>query len=107
MTDKSNRRSFLKKSLLAGTSAAILPLVSVAEKKEKQGSTEVGNAISTNNNTVTLLVTADIHAQLHTHDEFFWENGKAVYKKRGGLAHLKTMIEHYRKQDPQNTILYD
>ncbi|MFM7823748.1 MAG: metallophosphoesterase, partial [Bacteroidota bacterium] len=107
MTDKSNRRSFLKKSLLAGTSAAMLPLVSVAEKKEKQASSEGVNVNSTNNNTVTILVTADIHAQLHTHDEFFWEDGKAVYKKRGGLAHLKTMIEHYRKQDPKNTILYD
>ncbi|MFM7766436.1 MAG: bifunctional metallophosphatase/5'-nucleotidase [Bacteroidota bacterium] len=97
----------MKKSLLAGTSAAMLPLVSVAEKKEKQASSEGVNVNSTNNNTVTILVTADIHAQLHTHDEFFWEDGKAVYKKRGGLAHLKTMIEHYRKQDPKNTILYD
>ena len=55
----------------------------------------------------TILYTTDIHAQLHTHDEFFWENGKAVYKKRGGLAVLKTMINHYRKQNPANTLLID
>ncbi|MFM7078376.1 MAG: metallophosphoesterase, partial [Bacteroidota bacterium] len=109
MTDKSNRRSFLKKSLLAGSSAAMLPIVSVAGEREREKQTliEAGNVNSTNSDKVTILVTSDIHAQLHTHDEFFWEDGKAVYKKRGGLAHLKTMIEHYRKQDPQNTILYD
>ncbi len=54
----------------------------------------------------TLLITSDIHAQLHTHDEFFWENGKAVYKKRGGLAVLKTMIDSIRATNP-NVILYD
>jgi 2',3'-cyclic-nucleotide 2'-phosphodiesterase (5'-nucleotidase family) len=47
-----------------------------------------------------------LHAQLHTHDEFFWENEKAVYKKRGGLAVLKTMVDSLRAQHPQN-ILYD
>jgi hypothetical protein len=28
--------------------------------------------------------TADIHAQLYTHDEFFLENNRPVYKKRSG-----------------------
>ncbi|MEY3342726.1 MAG: hypothetical protein RL090_410 [Bacteroidota bacterium] len=106
---KANRRDFLKKSVLAGATAALLPVTNLAETHNKHSETE--GAVSSNNsnksNQVTILVTSDIHAQLHTHDEFFWENGKAVYKKRGGLAHLKTMIEHYRKQDPQNTILYD
>src|SRR6187431_2502187 len=40
--------------------------------------------------TLTLLHTADIHSQLDIHDEFFIENKKAVYKKRGGFATLKT-----------------
>ena len=61
----------------------------------------------TASNRFTILYTSDIHAQLHTHDEFFWENGKAVYRKRGGLAVLKTMINHYRKQNPANTLLID
>lgn len=56
---------------------------------------------------ITLLYTTDIHGQLLPHDEFFWENERPVYKKRGGLAHLKTMIEHYRKQNPGRTILID
>ncbi|MCS6980901.1 MAG: bifunctional metallophosphatase/5'-nucleotidase [Flavobacteriales bacterium] len=56
---------------------------------------------------ITLLYTADIHAQLHTHDEFFWENGKSVFRKRGGLAVLKTMIQSLRQQNPGRTILID
>lgn len=56
---------------------------------------------------ITLLITTDIHAQLHTHDEFFWENSKTVYRKRGGMAVLKTMINTLKKQNPQGTILYD
>jgi 2',3'-cyclic-nucleotide 2'-phosphodiesterase (5'-nucleotidase family) len=56
---------------------------------------------------ITLLHTADIHAQLYTHDEFFWENGKAVFKPRGGMAVLKTMLNSLRKENPGNTLLID
>jgi len=55
----------------------------------------------------TILYTSDIHAQLFTHDEFFWENNQPVYRKRGGMAVLKTMIETFRKKNPANTILID
>jgi S-sulfosulfanyl-L-cysteine sulfohydrolase len=55
----------------------------------------------------TILHTADIHAQLHTHDEFFLENGRAVYRKRGGFAVLKTMIDALRAENPANTIVID
>ena len=55
----------------------------------------------------TILHTSDIHGQLDIHDEFFWENGKPVYKKRGGFATLKTMLTELRKQNPMNTLLVD
>ncbi len=55
----------------------------------------------------TILHTSDIHAQLHTHDEFFLEGGKPVYKKRGGFGVLKTMIDTLRNEDPANTIVID
>jgi 2',3'-cyclic-nucleotide 2'-phosphodiesterase (5'-nucleotidase family) len=55
----------------------------------------------------TILHTSDIHAQLHTHDEFFLEDGKPVYKKRGGYAVLKSMIDFLRREDPENTIVID
>ena len=56
---------------------------------------------------LTLLQTADIHAQLLTHDEFFVENGKNVYKKRGGHATLKSMINTIRNKNRANTLLID
>jgi sulfur-oxidizing protein SoxB len=56
---------------------------------------------------LTLLHTADIHSQLDIHDEFFIENKKTVYKKRGGFATLKTMINELRNQNPNNTLVID
>ena len=56
---------------------------------------------------LTLLHTADIHSQLDIHDEFFIENGKPVYKKRGGFATLKTMMNELRKKNPLNTLVID
>jgi S-sulfosulfanyl-L-cysteine sulfohydrolase len=55
---------------------------------------------------ITFLHTADLHGQLLTHDEFFWEDKHAVFRKRGGFAHLKTMINQLRSQNP-NTFLLD
>lgn len=54
---------------------------------------------------ITLLHTADIHGQVMVHDEFFWENGKSVFRKRGGYAHLKTMINELRKLNPATLLL--
>ncbi|GAB4132919.1 MAG: 5'-nucleotidase C-terminal domain-containing protein [Bacteroidia bacterium] len=104
-----SRRDFLKKAALVGLAGMIAPAVGNAsaallnevEEHEASGNKKSGSQ------KVTFLITTDIHAQLNTHDEFFWENNKAVYRKRGGLAVLKTMIEKFRKQNPQNTILYD
>jgi 2',3'-cyclic-nucleotide 2'-phosphodiesterase (5'-nucleotidase family) len=56
---------------------------------------------------LTLLHTADIHSQVNIHDEFFIENGKPVYKKRGGFASLKTMINELRKKNPAHTLVID
>lgn len=56
---------------------------------------------------ISLLHTADIHSQLMIHDEFFIENGKPVYKKRGGFATLKTMINTLRNQNAANTLVID
>ncbi|MFM7672394.1 MAG: bifunctional metallophosphatase/5'-nucleotidase [Bacteroidota bacterium] len=93
------RRRFLKRSALASLTAAFhVPLESIA----RDPITETSQS-----NRLTLLITADLHAQLNTHDEFFWENGQAVYRKRGGLANLKTMIDRLRKDNPNHTLLLD
>jgi sulfur-oxidizing protein SoxB len=105
-----NRRDFLKKSALIGIATMFNPmsevLASNSDSEEKNSITDAPHPI-TKKQTVSILITTDIHSQLFTHDEFFWENNQAVYKKRGGMAVLKTMIESFRKQNPANTILYD
>ena len=55
---------------------------------------------------INILQTADIHGQLDTHPELFWENGDIVFRNRGGLANIKTLFERERKKNP-NTIIVD
>lgn len=99
---KNKRRNFLKSSLLSGFGLGLSqPLVATETFIENE------KELPENHNKVSLLITSDIHAQIHSHDEFFWEKGKAVYRKRGGLAVLKTMIESLKKQNPNQTIVYD
>ncbi len=56
---------------------------------------------------ITLLHTSDIHAQLDIHDEFFYEGGRPVFRRRGGFATLSTMINALRRQNPENTLVVD
>ena len=97
----SPRRDFLKRSALAGL-AATVQIPFTASATEKKSDSDTANA-----NRLTLLITADLHAQINTHDEFFWENNQAVYRKRGGLATLKTLIDRERALNPTNTLLLD
>ena len=104
--NNNSRRNFLKKSALAGLGTGFLTVPSL-QAMQPHASDKKENTPPKVSNKFTILYTSDIHAQLHTHDEFFWENGKAVYKKRGGLAVLKTMIEKFRSKDPAHTLLLD
>ncbi|MEI8136722.1 MAG: metallophosphoesterase, partial [Bacteroidota bacterium] len=103
-----SRRDFLMKSALAGMAVALNPLSNMAQGvlPAQLGAGDL-ESIELKSNKISILITSDIHSQLNTHDEFFWENNTSVYRKRGGLAVLKTMIETFRKQNPTNTILYD
>jgi sulfur-oxidizing protein SoxB len=103
---KTSRRDFIKSAALAGGALPLLGstvLTPAAEQHDRASET-----IDTQpSSSFTILYTSDIHAQLFTHDEFFWENNQPVYRKRGGMAVLKTMIESFRKKNPANTILID
>jgi S-sulfosulfanyl-L-cysteine sulfohydrolase len=114
---ENSRREFLKKAsgfgLALGIGGGLVsPLsasaLSVEDGKLKSKEMAGNRAVKQGKaSAISLLHTADIHAQLLTHDEFFVENGKPVYKKRGGYATLKTMINELRKQNPENTLLID
>ena len=68
----------------------------------------VNQAISTGKaQRITILHTSDIHAQLDIHDEFFYEEGRPVFRRRGGFATLCTMINALRRQNPENTLVVD
>jgi 2',3'-cyclic-nucleotide 2'-phosphodiesterase (5'-nucleotidase family) len=114
---ENSRREFLKKATGMGLSLGIgaglvSPLAASALNnsdaaglsKEMFGSKAVKSGKA---EIFTILNTADIHSQLLIHDEFFIEDGKPVYKKRGGFATLKTMVNELRSQNPANTMLID
>ncbi len=105
-----NRRKFLKTAGLAGLAFSGLPQVAKAISGNEYHTSDIikSQAIKAGKaRHVTLLHTADIHAQLYTHDEFFWENNLPVYKRRGGFAVLKTMINTLKAQNPGNTLVID
>jgi sulfur-oxidizing protein SoxB len=56
--------------------------------------------------TLTILQTTDVHCQVHPHDELFWDNGKSVFRKTGGYAHLATYLAKEKKKNP-NSFLID
>ncbi len=105
----SGRRDFLKYVGLGAVGLGLGPAVTWWLRDEGKINEIVKNPaiIKGKAQRFTILHTSDIHGQLDIHDEFFWENGKAVYKKRGGFATLKTMLDELRKQNPLNTLLVD
>jgi len=103
------RREFLEQ---IGRAGALLSLVPVRPclLERATDATEIGQSRAVRTGSarhITILHTADIHAQLDVHDEFFWENGKPVFRRRGGFATLRTMINTLRQQNPGNTLLVD
>jgi 2',3'-cyclic-nucleotide 2'-phosphodiesterase (5'-nucleotidase family) len=101
----SSRREFIQQiGVVVSLSAShVLP-------RSLQRTTEIGQRSAVRNGRaqhITILHTADIHAQLDVHDEFFWENGRAAFKRRGGFAALRTMINALRNQNPGNTLVVD
>lgn len=115
---ENSRREFIKKAGRFGLGLGIggglitTPLAAAALNNDdasyKANSMQNNKAVLNGKaNMLTLLHTADIHSQVMTHDEFFIEQGKPVFKKRGGLANLKTMINTLRTQNAVNTLVID
>jgi len=79
----------------------LLTMSCKTDGKSKNKASESQDTLSIN-----ILQTADIHGQLDTHPELFWEDGEIIFKDRGGLANIKTLFEKERQQNP-NTIIVD
>lgn len=103
---KNQRRDFIKKlSTLGGAgllaSTPVLSMAGTAGKKESDETPGDEKPF-----TISILQTTDVHCQVHPHDELFWENDKAVFRKTGGYAHLATYLHKERKKNP-HTFLID
>jgi sulfur-oxidizing protein SoxB len=95
---------------MASLAFAGLPQIAGAITGDANGEASLSKSATVQNakaQIITLLHTADIHGQLYTHDEFFWENGKPVYKKRGGFSVLKTMLRSLKAKNPAHTLIID
>ncbi|MCF8285947.1 MAG: bifunctional metallophosphatase/5'-nucleotidase, partial [Chitinophagaceae bacterium] len=109
--NNADRRNFIKNATVLGFGVPV-SLATISQAQANTSSSSNQSIVNSKENNIqtenefSIFITTDLHAQIHTHDEFFWENGKAVYKKRGGIAVLKTMVDQLRANHPQN-ILYD
>ena len=107
MSNQNTRRNFLKFSTLAGLGVTANPLSAFsAVKEEEKKEDDLKPVLKKGQQIITLLQTTDVHCQLNPHDELFWENGKAVFRKTGGYANLGTYFEMARKKNP-NTFIID
>ncbi len=106
---KSNRRKFLRNTLLSGIGAGLSPLA--AAGKSPTHSHQQGDAPETpeelpQSGTISLLQTTDVHCQIHPHDELFWENDGMVFRQTAGYGQLATLFDQARKKNP-NTFIID
>ena len=99
-----SRRKFLQSGLLAAAAAG--NTVPVLASSYSETSTATTNILP-KSGIITLLQTTDVHCQLHTHDELFWENDKLTFRKTGGYAHIATALDVLRNQNPSNTLVID
>ncbi len=101
-----NRRDFIKKiSTLGGAGLlASSPIMAVAASKENS-KPDYKTAADDKPFTISILQTTDVHCQVHPHDELFWENDKAVFRKTGGYAHVATYLQNERKKNPDSFLI--
>ena len=97
-----NRRHFIRKIGLLSAGAGLLPVtqLSAAETKQKKRQKD----ISEDDKSIVklnILQTTDVHCQIHPHDELFWENDKAVFRRAGGYAHFASFVKKERKKYTQ------
>jgi len=111
MAFRSNRRKFLRNTLLTGLGAGLTPLAFAEKSPELPGLTapdnpEVEDTTAPVSGTISLLQTTDVHCQIHPHDELFWENEQMVFRQTAGYAQLATLFDKMRKKNP-NTFIVD
>jgi S-sulfosulfanyl-L-cysteine sulfohydrolase len=101
-----NRRDFIK-NLGAATGVGFITATPIGSMAETASHGEFNETkMDDKPFSISILQTTDVHCQVHPHDELFWENDKAVFRKTGGYAHLATYLQKERKKNP-HTFLID
>lgn len=99
-----DRREFLKQAGLLGGALALSPLSALAaEPNPSNPATSEGTP--SGDLEVTVLQTTDVHCQIHPHDELFWEDGRSVFRKAGGYAHLASYLRRERAQHAHSYLI--
>ena len=101
------RRNFLRFSTLSGLGLSLNPLSAFASIiPANTGKAIEAEELTEGRQLVTILQTTDVHCQLYTHDELFWENEQIVFRRTGGYANLATLFKEIRKKN-KNTFIID
>ncbi len=107
-TSRPSRRGVLRALGAGGLAIGLAPLVASSASGVGAASLHQSRAVRNGSaRLLTILETADIHGQLETHDEFFWENGGPAYRRAGGMARIQTLVDRVRAENPQGTVLVD
>ncbi len=101
---KNNRRKFLQSLSMGSLGLTMIEPLKPALPVSLAHDLSAGDTTGTQK--IVLLQTTDVHCQIHPHDELFWENEKAVYRKTAGYSHISTLFKQYRKANP-NTFIID
>jgi len=105
MDNGTTRRNFLRYSTLAGLGLKFNPFSSYVQMGWDDLSNQQHGDLNKGQQKLTILQTTDIHCQLHSHDEMFWENDQMVFRKTGGYAHLATFFRQMRQENPDTFII--
>lgn len=101
-----NRRNFIKNIGALGISIPFIAPISSFATEHELLETENQNRVDNNlPQTISILQTTDVHCQIHPHDELFWEDNKAVFRKTGGYAYMATMLNDLKKKNPITYII--
>lgn len=109
ISEMKNRRNFLKSMGMLGAGAAVLSPLSIYsnESENIKAQNQMNPKLDNKGRTIiSILQTTDVHCQIHPHDELFWENDKAVFRKTGGYANVSGMINQLKSENP-NTFTLD
>jgi S-sulfosulfanyl-L-cysteine sulfohydrolase len=105
---QNKRRDFLIKAGALGAGAGLIPmgLAGANSNSARDEDIQFDTVEYPKSFKLHILQTTDVHCQIHPHDELFWENDKAVFRKTGGYAQLATYLKKERKKN-QPSILID